>query len=1178
MADVDRLKRLRSAAKGRFTKYGNSLKKLIAENNTIESIDLSYNDFVSSWKNVEEKHDDYLCEVPEEQSEALDYWFDDVQNTFSETRTLYLKHKNSVEREKEISKALHYREICEAKFVELCTRIEKSIESKFQNETVIRERDLLSKVFNDIQLAQNDLCLVQGKDDKNLLLWYSKILSTFESINEKADQYIKKSPEPEKCIKKPSEPEKSCETRKTQMNMAKIPLPTFDGNIRNYPRFKRDFKNMVLPNVKESEAPFTLRQCLSEIIRNEVSFCDDSVTDLFSRLDEKYANPAKLVDCVIAEITRFKKIGDDENKKFIAFVDIIDKGYRDLNSLDLKSEICNSHVIAIIEGKLPRDVQIEWYRMIHKKKINIKNRFNELLEYLKIERAALEYGMSEVRCNAEKGFGLNAIEKTANKGTCLIHPYSSNHTLPECKNYLSMKISERHDLLKENFACFGCLLPNHKIDECKIKQECGDGCKKFHHRSLHIDDKEAHAMVGGNLNDDEKTVLLPIMDVKTPDAGKINVLWDTAANLSLITNKKAFSMNLKGKPTKLSVVLAGGDKVELDSAKYFVPVVNIWGQVKYVSAYGIDRITSRISPFDRNSIAKSFPDIPIDQISRPVGDVELLVGYDFAAWHPTKEKCNQHLLLLANQFGKCFAGSHASLEESTEKYVSNVSIVNLVYKQGISNDFFSIESMGVNCDPKCGNCSCRKCPIGGKSFTLKEERELHQIEEGLSFDSDHWIATYPWKKDPTLLPNNYFYAKKMLINTENRIRRDKSWETTYSDQIMDMVDRKVARKLSKEELDSYDGPFHYIAHHAVVKPESKSTPVRIVFNSSANFQGHTLNDYWAKGPDSYLNNLLGIILRFREDYIGYVGDIRKMYNSVSINLLDQHCHRFLWRDMETSRDPDIYVMTAVSLGDRPAGTMATCALHKSADMEKKDFPREAEIIKKSSYMDDVIDSTSDKTDAHLLTSNIDKILKKCNFHIKGWTMTGNEAEDFEKAMTPEEWERVLGLNWVPRNDRFVFNVKINFAKKSRGLRAAAIEEIVDAVPKSLTKRLILSQVNGIFDPLGLLSPFIIRAKILLRKLWTLEPKLDWDDVLPKLQYDEWSKFFTDALELKNIDFERCMKPKDAEGDPTLVLFSDASIEAFGACAYVRWKLKNGSYASKLVISKTRVAPLNVSPS
>ena len=75
-----------------------------------------------------------------------------------------------------------------------------------------------------------------------------------------------------------------------------------------------------------------------------------------------------------------------------------------------------------------------------------------------------------------------------------------------------------------------------------------------------------------------------------------------------------------------------------------------------------------------------------------------------------------------------------------------------------------------------------------------------------------------------------------------------------------MIERQVARKLTQTEVDNYKGPIHYISHHDVLKPDSKSTPVRIVFNSSASYMGQVLNEYWAKGPD-LLNNLLGILVR-----------------------------------------------------------------------------------------------------------------------------------------------------------------------------------------------------------------------------------------------------------------------------------------------------------------------------
>ena len=143
----------------------------------------------------------------------------------------------------------------------------------------------------------------------------------------------------------------------------------------------------------------------------------------------------------------------------------------------------------------------------------------------------------------------------------------------------------------------------------------------------------------------------------------------------------------------------------------------------------------------------------------------------------------------------------------------------------------------------------------------------------------------------------------------------------------DMLKRKVAHKLTEEEIQNYKGPIH----HTVLKPSSKTTPVRIVFNSSANFKGHILYDYWAKGPNVFLNTLVGILIRFRENHVGYMGDITKMYNSVRIPEVDQHCHRFWWREMETN-PPEIYVINRVNMGDKPSGRIASLALWKNGEM------------------------------------------------------------------------------------------------------------------------------------------------------------------------------------------------------------------------------------------------------
>ena len=215
----------------------------------------------------------------------------------------------------------------------------------------------------------------------------------------------------------------------------------------------------------------------------------------------------------------------------------------------------------------------------------------------------------------------------------------------------------------------------------------------------------------------------------------------------------------------------------------------------------------------------------------------------------------------------------------------------------------------------------------------------------------------------------------MLISTEKRLAKNATHAEVYQKQIEDMVDREVARKLTLKELKEYKGPIHYISHHEVLKPDSKSTPVRIVFNNSARFMGHALNDYWTKGPH-LLNYLLGILIRFRENKIALIGDIKKMYHTVKTKTIDQHTHRFLWRDINIKRPPDTYVIQRVSFGNKPSGTIATVALRKTAEMGQDKYPKAAKVIEENTYMDNVIESVTDKEQAENLTQDIENLRRK----------------------------------------------------------------------------------------------------------------------------------------------------------------------------------------------------------
>ena len=64
-----------------------------------------------------------------------------------------------------------------------------------------------------------------------------------------------------------------------------------------------------------------------------------------------------------------------------------------------------------------------------------------------------------------------------------------------------------------------------------------------------------------------------------------------------------------------------------------------------------------------------------------------------------------------------------------------------------------------------------------------------------------------------------------------------------------------------------------------------------------------------------------------------------MFHSIEITPVDQMTHRFLWRNLNTTKEPDNYVITAVNFGDRPSAAIAIIALRKTAELSVENIHR-----------------------------------------------------------------------------------------------------------------------------------------------------------------------------------------------------------------------------------------------
>lgn len=235
-----------------------------------------------------------------------------------------------------------------------------------------------------------------------------------------------------------------------------------------------------------------------------------------------------------------------------------------------------------------------------------------------------------------------------------------------------------------------------------------------------------------------------------------------------------------------------------------------------------------------------------------------------------------------------------------------------------------------------------------------------------------------------------------------------------------------------------------------------------------------------------------------------------MFNSVYLKPLDQHCHRFLWRSLKTDEAPGVYVMTRVSMGDTLAPAISTEAIYKTADMFESDSPKAATPLKRSSYVDDSIDSEPNKSEALEVARETENVLVKGGFAVECWqfsqesgTHTGSELRgENDKVTTPSgsvhmhtnmkkgtrDTLRVLGVGWNPVQDTVVFEVTLNFSKKRKGVHTGPNLEKADvpqALPLVLTKRIVLGQVMMIYVPLGSVLPFTknLPARNVVSEAW-----------------------------------------------------------------------------------------------
>lgn len=362
--------------------------------------------------------------------------------------------------------------------------------------------------------------------------------------------------------------------------------------------------------------------------------------------------------------------------------------------------------------------------------------------------------------------------------------------------------------------------------------------------------------------------------------------------------------------------------------------------------------------------------------------------------------------------------------------------------------------------------------------------------------------------------------------------------------------------IQNEEISSMKG--HLIPHHAVFKPESKTTPVRPVFDASCKVGRYpSLNECLEKGP-----NLIELIptsmFHFREYKIGVISDIRKAFLIIEVQEQDQNYLLFLWWEDKTCTKIKIYKHKRVVFGVKSSPFILGAVLKHHLNNNTVENKEIAQKLLKS-YVDNSITSVNDWEEYHMLKQESTRMLADAKMELREWEhseiISAETTKDFSN--NSNKTASVLGMKWNKENDT---------------LCCASIPPL----PEQLTKRTLLASINKLFDPLGFFSPAMIFPKLILQSSW--EQKIDWDDELPSDLSKRFKNWCDQLHYLADVEIPRCMKGKDFNKDSTMQIhvFNDASQLAYTSTIFLRVET-NGVVSVQLIQAKASTYQLTFGP-
>ena len=751
-----------------------------------------------------------------------------------------------------------------------------------------------------------------------------------------------------------------------------------------------------------------------------------------------------------------------------------------------------------------------------------------------------------------------ATETETSSKTCVC--CKERHDVTVCPVFLKKTVDDRAYLIADAGCCFFCLQTGHGVRRCKTARPCGiDNCKMRHHQVLHGSKKVGNRTSGqrvvaaASLKEDVTTLLQVVPVTILGSNGKsrqVCALLDPGSQTSLVVEDVLEQLDLHGERQALRLQSVEGTGPLHSSAKL---------QLELEASNGDGSKIVVPEVFSVKNINVTVPELPKKKpdwkhlqglnLSDCSGKrVELLIGANvIEAVLQLEVRTGEagQPVAIRTIFGWTLVGSVKSFVPERTRQVMLIS--KFTREDDMSTmlqEWWTTESFGSRFEGEDA-----KSPEDIRAVKIMEEttRRLDSCyETGLL-----------WKTDDVRLPESKKMAVNRLQSLEKSLLRHPLKAEAYKRVIEGYVEHGYARKLTPDEEAEENPKKWHLPHHGVTNPR-KPEKLRVVFDAAAECGNTSLNDALLTGPD-LLKSLPGILLRFREHPVALTADIECMYHQVRIIRQDQPALRFLWRDLDVTKEPEAYSMQVAIFGARSSPASASFVLQKTARDCSSDTRagRAAQVAALTSfYMDDFVHASKTEEEAAEMHKEVTELLRRGGFRLTKWMSSSPKVMEridvSERAQSGPTVliQSVLGCTWDAGNDTL-------------GVRS------IDARVPS-TKRGVVQGVARLFDPMGLVSPFSLQAKILIQRLWA--GNYGWDDELEGSELRIWKQWLEELPALERVTVPRCFEAATVSGKD-LHIFCDASQDAFGAVAYITSVTPDDRRSSSMVMSRTRVAPL-----